>query len=275
MPTVYQSGYWTGGKRGRTLERHRNRGLELVLVLNGSVTWDYEGRRIHVPAGHLSFTWPWQWHSAYNNVVPSAELCWVIVPFRRRVTRPTTRLTLDPSLGLTRRENRHLIERLAAIDPPVLKASRLLGQLMPIVVRRLMADGGHLTFATRAQLLVVLASLVRGMEAAPGPVAPDARARVESFLPQLRGQCGDHWSLEQMARASGMGRTHFTRILKELTGDTPVQYLNRMRIQQAELMLAESRRTVLEVALACGFQSSQYFATVFRTFTGRAPRRKG
>lgn len=273
MSARYPSGYWKGEKRVRTLGPHRNPGLELVLVLNGSVSWDYEGRRVDVPPGHLSFTWPWQWHGGYNNIVPSVELCWVTIPFARLPARATTRVRLHASLGLRPAENRRVIHCLAGAGAPVIKASRLLRQLFPVAANRLRAEDGVLSFETRALLLLVLWELVRSVEDAPPDRAPDARVRVERLLPVLREQCAEAWTLERMASSCGMGRTHFTRMLKELTGDTPVQYLNRLRIERAEALLGASDRSVLDVALACGFQSSQYFATVYRTFTGRAPRR--
>ena len=273
MKPRYDSGYWKGEKRARTLGRHRNPGLELVLVLNGSVSWDYEGRRVDVPPGHLSFTWPWQWHGGYNNVVPSVELCWVTLPFQRLPLRATRQVRLHDSLGLQPAENRRVIQCLADAGTPVIKASRLLRQLFPDAANRLRAAGGVLSFETRALLLLLLSEVVRSVEHAPPDRAPAARVRVERLLPVLREQCTEAWSLERMAEACGMGRTHFTRMLKELTGDTPVQYLNRLRVARAETLLGDPGRSVLEVALACGFQSSQYFATVFRTFTGRAPRR--
>jgi AraC-like DNA-binding protein len=51
-----------------------------------------------------------------------------------------------------------------------------------------------------------------------------------------------------------------------------MQYLTHCRVEMAARMLAERPdATITEVAYACGFNSSQYFATVFRSVKGCAP----
>lgn len=112
----------------------------------------------------------------------------------------------------------------------------------------------------------------RVSRAAPAPPPPNARSRVLDFLPRLADRCEEVWTLDRMAEACGMGRTHFARWTKEITGDTPLQHLNRKRVEKAAAMLQTGQTTITDTALACGFQSSQYFATVFKTFTGHTPR---
>ncbi len=53
---------------------------------------------------------------------------------------------------------------------------------------------------------------------------------------------------------------------------TPMQYLTHCRVEMAARMLADRPdATITEVAYACGFNSSQYFATVFRSLKGCTP----
>jgi AraC family L-rhamnose operon regulatory protein RhaS len=67
-------------------------------------------------------------------------------------------------------------------------------------------------------------------------------------------------------------RTQFSAYCKELTGLTPLQYLLRCRVEQATRLLAERPElSITDIAFACGFNSSQYFATIFRSATGCAP----
>ena len=75
-----------------------------------------------------------------------------------------------------------------------------------------------------------------------------------------------------MARACGLGRSRFALLFKAVSGDSPIQYLNRVRVTRARSLLCSSNATITEIAFACGFSSSQYFSTVFRQFYGEAPR---
>ena len=277
MSVAIDCGHWNVSKRGHTLGRHRNSGLELVLIMNGAATWDYDGRLVHVPARHVSFTWPWEWHRALDDYLPSSDVYWIILPLAKCPEKPTPGVRLHSRLGLNKVENQSLISSLLKTRTPVLKASPQACRLFPEAVARLHSSGGRLDLGSRAMILAILAELQFSALAAPliTQAKPEARARararVEAFLKQLQFECGDPWPLEKMAEACGMGRTHFTRWLKELTGDTPVQHLNRLRVERAKSLLATPGSSVTKIALDCGFCSSHYFATVFRNFTGLKP----
>jgi AraC family L-rhamnose operon regulatory protein RhaS len=68
-----------------------------------------------------------------------------------------------------------------------------------------------------------------------------------------------------MAARCGLGVTRFNDYCKSLTNLTPLQFLNRYRLDAAARLLRERPgMAVTQVALAFGFGSSQYFANAFR-----------
>jgi AraC family L-rhamnose operon regulatory protein RhaS len=99
----------------------------------------------------------------------------------------------------------------------------------------------------------------------------DTAATVRQFIKELEIRATEFWTLDTMAAECSLTRTQFAARFTELTGDTPLTYLNRLRIRTAEKLLATSGRSITDIAFACGFQSSQYFSTVFRQFTGNRP----
>ncbi len=271
MPPHYNCGHWTATKRSRSLSRHRNAGLELVLVLNGAVTWDYEGHSVTVPPRHLSFTWPWQWHSARGGSLLSSEICWVILPFRSTPTRPDQSMRFDESLGLRQSEHLPLLDALLKLPQPVIKASRITCQLLPEAVTCLVKANHRPDFRSRALLVAVLAEILEQVRTVPVVSGRPASGKVAEFLAALDKCCAEEWTLEAMAEACGLGRTHFSRCVKEQTGETPMQFLNRKRMERAGHLLASASKSVTEIAFQCGFGSSQYFATVFRQFHDCTP----
>jgi len=53
----------------------------------------------------------------------------------------------------------------------------------------------------------------------------------------------------------------------------PIQYLNQCRIEMASKMLIEQpQMNITEIAMACSFSSSQYFATVFKRHWDCSPK---
>jgi transcriptional regulator GlxA family with amidase domain len=56
-----------------------------------------------------------------------------------------------------------------------------------------------------------------------------------------------------------------------MTGCTPMEYLLRLRIERAKSLLRETDMKIIDIAMACGIGSSQYFANIFRQSTGVTP----
>ena len=70
--------------------------------------------------------------------------------------------------------------------------------------------------------------------------------------------------LEEVLQLTDLSRPTFARQFKLHSGHTFSEFLNRLRLQAACRELAESERTVLEVALACGFTQVSFFNRLFR-----------
>ena len=77
-----------------------------------------------------------------------------------------------------------------------------------------------------------------------------------------------------MATHCGMGVTAFSKYCRELTNSGPVEYLNHCRLDHAARQLKACPSVpVTEIAFGHGFNSSQYFATVFRRRFHATPRK--
>jgi len=99
-----------------------------------------------------------------------------------------------------------------------------------------------------------------------------SRRVVEVFLERLIEYPDQPWSLTSMAAKCGLSETTFSSYCVEFTNMTPMAYLNRVRLERAAAMLQEeARRPITEIALNCGFSSSQYFATQFKRRFGCPP----
>jgi AraC family L-rhamnose operon regulatory protein RhaS len=92
------------------------------------------------------------------------------------------------------------------------------------------------------------------------------------FLAALPQHAASDWDLASMAHQCGLSRSQFSQYCRQLTGMSPMQYLAHCRVEMAARLLVEQpASSITEVAYACGFNSSQYFATVFRRAKGCAP----
>ncbi|MDR1419416.1 MAG: helix-turn-helix domain-containing protein [Treponema sp.] len=78
-------------------------------------------------------------------------------------------------------------------------------------------------------------------------------------------------SLREIAEASGLSAPYFSTIFKEEMGESLSNYLNRMRIEKAAAMLAETDKTLNETADECGFEDQSWFSKIFKHYTGVSP----
>lgn len=83
----------------------------------------------------------------------------------------------------------------------------------------------------------------------------------------------DECSLQQISSAACISRFHFHRIFTALTGETPGDYIRSRRLSKASLMLVESNRGVLEIALDAGYESQEAFTRAFKRQFRETPSR--
>lgn len=73
------------------------------------------------------------------------------------------------------------------------------------------------------------------------------------------------------ANVATVTKTYFIRLFKQEFAQTPVQYINRKKVERAQLMLFTSDCSVKEVAYKLGFSDYGYFIRLFRKMTGITP----
>jgi AraC family transcriptional regulator len=76
-------------------------------------------------------------------------------------------------------------------------------------------------------------------------------------------------SLEDIAEAAHFSEFHFHRIFSAVVGETPQQFLNRVRLERAANFLVKNpTRSITQIAIDCGFSSPATFARSFKKHFG-------
>lgn len=81
----------------------------------------------------------------------------------------------------------------------------------------------------------------------------------------------DRISIEHLAIKFAIGRRHFERRFKKATHNTPVEYMQRVRIEAAKKQFEAGKKNVNEVMYDVGYSDTKAFRTVFKRFTGLSP----
>lgn len=279
LPGMRNLGFWNVAKpQPWGLDWHRNEGIELTFLERGRLEFAVQEASYSLQAGDLTFTRPWQPHRLGNPHVMPSRLHWVILDVG--VQRPHQPWQWPSWFVLTPRDRKELTTMLRHAAKPVWRA----GEELRACFRRIAsavegdqaADSSSRLAAYLNELFVLVLELLRQGEVPFDESLATALTTVELFWQDVRQNLSllaRPWSVSEMARSCGMGVTQFTRLCRESANMTPMECLGYHRVEAAKrTLLEQSRATVTQVGLACGFGSSQYFAKVFREVTGCTPR---
>lgn len=104
------------------------------------------------------------------------------------------------------------------------------------------------------------------------PVPPEDSGLVKS-LDYMNDHLLRPMTLQQLAKVAGHSVSHYRRLFKTAFGESPINYLIRLRIRKACQMLERERMPVAEVSARCGFTDNNYFSRQFNQVMGQSPRR--
>jgi AraC family L-rhamnose operon regulatory protein RhaS len=108
-------------------------------------------------------------------------------------------------------------------------------------------------------------------QAVPWASASTSDDALRPVVAYLVGHCHEELSIEGLARTFATNRTTLQARFKKGTGLSVAQYVIRLRVQIAALLLRDTSLTVAEIMERTGFNDPSHFARMFRRHTGRSP----
>lgn len=279
LPAVLCLGYWDAKQdQDWGLDWHRNEGIELTFLESGRLGFAVDDHAYHLGPDDLTVTRPWQPHRVGDPNVTVGRLHFLILDVG--VRRPHQAWCWPDWLVLTKADREQLTkvfrqneQAVWHVGPEIRRAWQQIGCC--VEGYRSSSAISRLTLQLNELFLLVL-EMFRHRRVRLDAALSSAQRTVELFWREVKGSLDKlavPWTLKSMAESCGLGTTRFARNSKQLNNLTPVEYLNQCRVLAAsKLLLEEPQRSVLETALACGFSSSQYFATVFGRHFGCSPR---
>jgi AraC family transcriptional activator of mtrCDE len=151
----------------------------------------------------------------------------------------------------------------------------LLDESLRLVARRALSDeiGAAASIARLSEVFFIEA--VRASVERHPPLANVMTAMTDLHIGRalelVHKTPGDPWTVETLAKASGMSRSRFAERFTELVSVAPMAYVTEWRLQKALATLSSSKASVKEVAAQAGYQSAAAFARAFAQRFGIPP----
>ena len=95
--------------------------------------------------------------------------------------------------------------------------------------------------------------------------------RITKTISYIRDNIEQIISVQELAQACCLTEEYFIRIFKKEMKCTPVQYINRKKIERAQILLSLEKKSVQEIAYNLSFWNISYFHRLFKKHTGMTP----
>ena len=275
LPEVSTVGFWdAANEQAWGLDWHRNEGIELSFMARGKTEFLVDDKAYLLESGHLTITRPWQQHRVGNPHISASRLHWLILDVG--VRRPDQTWKWPKWLIMAPDDLQRLTTLLSQNEQPVWRANAAIGECFEKIAA-VVDTREPLAVHTRLQLrinelFVTVLELLQEKKVVLDARLTTRRRTVEMFLADLPQHLEKPWTLGEMAGRCGLHRSRFAGYCQEITNLTPTEYLVRCRVEAAKIILrTKPELSITDIAFDCGFQSSQYFATVFHQQTGQSP----
>lgn len=261
-------GYWDANEpQDWGLDWHRNEGIEIHFLESGSMPYSQENQALELLPNNLTITRPWEVHKVGGPVIGMGKFYWIILDLD--VRRPHQNWSWPDWIILAPKDLEKLTNILRQNEKFCWKADKRILDCFQRIGKAVDSDNeGSNTSKIRLlvnNLLLFLLDLLVVEEVQLDEKLMNSSRSVHQFLKELGVNLSENWTVEKMAKSSGVGLTRFTFHCRQLTNLTPMKYLMLKRVEMSKKVLLEHpEMNISDVAYLCGFSTSQYFATMFK-----------
>jgi len=276
LPGVTSIGLWDITEaQDWGLDWHRNEGIEFTFLENGILPFEVSiNRKYSLHPNDLTITRPWQPHRVGDPTVGVSRLYWIILDVG--VRRPHQEWKWPNWVILSDKDLEELTHMLRKNEEPVWHTNTELANCFHNIgqsLTQLIEGVSPSKLAIHInELLLLLCEMFRFRKIPLNRQLTTTSRNVELFLNEIKHNLSELWTLEKMAESCEMGVTRFVHYCVKIKNMTPVQYLNKLRLEKAAELLAQNYdEKIIDIAFDCGFNSSQYFSTIFKQHFHESP----
>ncbi|MCC9607848.1 AraC family transcriptional regulator [Blastopirellula sp. JC732] len=126
----------------------------------------------------------------------------------------------------------------------------------------------------QTSILQRLLELAGNVDRAPSDAALLQPGGLKNVVDYMHANYAQDLSLDQLAQQAGVSRGHFVRLFRQTLGESPKQYLMKLRLERAKTLLASPTQmelSVLQIAQSCGYCDQSHLSREFRQAFGVTP----
>jgi AraC-like DNA-binding protein len=268
MPLVKSLGY-DNIVRPIPLPLHKHRYYELTFIISGEVFWELPdiSDSIHLTGDMSAIIQPDTRHKGKWDIIQPAAFFWIVVDPEGAA---------DSESSLLKKGDIAVIE--TALRTAGNSTCRMGAEIRSLLEMLLDAiynlhSGNRSTLAAAYIRNLVSAVILKSSENFSRHTS--GKEQLDSEIQQavvfMEKNINLNISVAEIAEITGLSSASFSKHFKKSKGITPAQYFSRMKCNKARDMLSETDDSITEISFSLGFSTTQYFADVFKKYTGMSP----
>lgn len=203
--------------------------------------------------------------------LPGYQSLFVVEPAMRREGRFERHLTLGIRELARAREVAEAMEKELYGDAPRVRPLRFEERHRGVPDKGPRKDATGHRFMAVAHFMALVGLLARAYNTEP-TVDSERIMKIGRAIAYMESNFEQDLKLPELAKMVGMSDRNFYRFFSRVKKESPLSYLQRLRIHRGAKILQTQDVSVTEAAFACGFNDSSYFARQFRRVLGVSPR---
>lgn len=252
--------------------QHSHDFISLICVLSGSCTHDIDGQSYKVKKGNVVICNPGVQHG--KSLLPGEEIVEFHVGFSDIFIKNLPKNHLIPSgicpiINLGRYEadfyrccNEILLEQERNEPGLDLIIKSLVMKLVFLLLKAFKVEPFYDSVSSRDNL--------------PSVFEPSDRVNiVNSIVAYINENYMKEISLEKISKNTYLSPVYISKIFKEETGDSPINYLIKTRLAKATVLLEEGNLSIKAASKSVGYHDAYYFSKLFKKYYGFPPSKIG
>ncbi len=118
-------------------------------------------------------------------------------------------------------------------------------------------------------LIIILRHHFETTQPKEGLLAALADTRLNTVMNAMHRQPGEKWTIEKLATLGHLSRSSFIEYFSKTLGETPMQYLTQVRMQEAERLARDTSWSVARIANEIGYATESAFRHAYKRSTGK------
>ena len=235
--------------------------MEICHLAKGRQLYCVGTREYVLTGGDVFVTFPGEKHSTGESPQEKGRLYWLIVRIPEKS---------GAFLNCAQKDARHLLHQLLAMPSRHFAGHAELKTILDQVISACLSNKNPLQRVMIQNKLVEF--LLNVIDCSRRRLKPGISPPISTLLRQIEASVHEAFPVAALAARVKLSVPRFKARFKNEVGIPPAEYVMRCKIDAAKRMLTRDGTTITSVSFDLNFSSSQYFATVFRRYTGYSPR---